>query len=362
MIYRDFKGKKLSNLGVGTMRLPCIDGEIDKKATTEMIDYALKNGVNYFDTAWGYHSGNSETVVGEILSQYPRDSYYLATKFPGYDLNNFGKCEEIFNKQLEKLKTDYFDFYLIHCVDENNINYYLDDKYDTYSYLLEQKKNGRIKHLGFSVHATLETTKRFLDKWGDHIEFGQVQLNYLDYNFQNAKAKIELLKSMDIPVWVMEPIRGGKLASLEEEYLTQLNSLDAEKSAVEWAFRFLQTIPEVCVILSGMSNFEQVEDNIRIFSEDKPLSEKEFDTLLNIAHDMVKKNTVMCTSCRYCVDHCPHGIEIPKLLKLYNDKIFNTVGFEKQPSDCGGCRSCETVCPQEIKISEVMTDFAARLR
>ncbi len=360
MIYKDFQDKKLSALGMGTMRLPCVDGEIDKKATAEMVEYAIKNGVNYFDTAWGYHGGKSETVMGEILSSYPRDSFYLATKFPGYDLANFGKCEEIFNKQLEKLKTDYFDFYLIHCVDENNIDYYLDDKYDTYSYLLEQKKNGRIKHLGFSVHATLDTTKRFLKKWGEHIEFGQVQLNYLDYNFQDAKAKVELLSSMNIPVWVMEPVRGGKLATLDEKYLSRLKAFRPDESAVAWAFRFLQSLPQVKMILSGMSNFEQMADNIRIFSEDKPVNDSEKAVLLDIAHDMVNDFALPCTSCRYCVDHCPQGLEIPHLLELYGKK--ETPEEIKSPAECVGCRSCETVCPQGIKISEVMTDYAARLR
>ncbi len=363
MIYRDFKGKKLSSLGMGTMRLPKLEnGEIDVEKTREMVDYAIKNGVNYFDTAWGYHSGKSETVMGEILSAYERDSFYLATKFPGYDLANFGKCEEIFNKQLEKLKTDHFDFYLLHCIDENNIDAYLNDEYDT-SYLLQQKKNGRIKHLGFSVHATLETLKRFLDKWGEHMEFGQVQLNYLDYNFQNAKAKLELLKSLDIPVWVMEPVRGGKLANLDKEYLDKLTPLRSDETAVSWAFRFLQSIPEVKMILSGMSNFEQVEDNIRIFSQEKPLNEEEKNILFEIAHDMVKKTAMPCTACRYCVDHCPNGIDIPEILSLYNKNDFSENSLpSKTPNDCVGCRSCEAVCPQAIKISEVMTDFSARIK
>lgn len=217
MIYRDFQGLKLSALGFGTMRLPTIGGvysKIDEKAAAEMFDYAIQHGVNYFDTAWGYHDGESENTDGKILSKYPRESFYLASKFPGYDLSNFGRVEEIFEKQLKKCRVDYFDFYLFHNVCEMNIDAYLnEEKYGTYSYLMEQKRNGRIRHLGFSAHGSLAVIERFLEKYGKDMEFCQLQINYLDWEFQNAKGKVELLKKYNIPVWVMEPVRGGKLAS-----------------------------------------------------------------------------------------------------------------------------------------------------
>ena len=185
MIYRDFQGLKLSMLGLGTMRLPVIDsddGKIDETTAQRMVDKAIDSGINYFDTAWGYHSGNSEPFVGKALSKYPRDKYYLATKFPGYDVSNFGKVEEIFEQQLKRCRVDYFDFYLFHHVCELNINQYLDDeKYKTYSYLIEQKKNGRIRHLGFSAHGTIETMRKFLEKYGKYMEFCQIQLNYIDW-------------------------------------------------------------------------------------------------------------------------------------------------------------------------------------
>ena len=193
MIYKDFKGKKLSALGFGCMRFPTIEGDgskIDEAATAEMIDYAIKNGINYFDTAWGYHGGNSEIVVGKLLSKYPRDSYYLATKFPGYDLANMNKAEEIFERQLEKTGADYFDFYLFHNVCERNIDGFLNPEYKILDYLLEQKKKGRIRHLGFSAHGVYETMKRFLDAYGEHIEFCQIQLNWIDWELQGAKQKV----------------------------------------------------------------------------------------------------------------------------------------------------------------------------
>lgn len=375
MVYKNYQDLKLSALGMGAMRLPVIDGDdakVDEKAAAEMVAYAMEKGINYYDTAWGYHNGNSEIVMGKILSQYPREQYYLATKFPGYDLSNMDKVEEIFEKQLEKCQVTYFDFYLFHNVCEMNIDAYLDKKYGIFEYLMKQKENGRIRHLGFSAHGNYEVMKRFLEAYGEHMEFCQIQLNYLDWSFQDAKAKVELLKEYHIPVWVMEPLRGGKLAKLSEEDTNKLKTLRPDEDIPAWAFRFLQAIPEVTMILSGMSNFEQLKDNIATFEEDKPLNEKEMDTLLSIADGMLN-GRVPCTACHYCVSHCPQGLDIPNLLELYNEHVFTGGGFiapmalmaipeEKHPSACIGCRSCEAVCPQQIKISEIMTDFADKLK
>ena len=194
MIYKDFKDKKLSALGMGAMRLPVEKGDdskIDTDKTREMVAYAMEKGINYYDTAWGYHAGNSELVMGEVLSEYPRESFYLADKFPGYDLSNMDKVESIFEKQLEKCRVEYFDFYLFHNVCEMNIEQYLDEKYGIMDYLWQQKRNGRIKHLGFSVHGSFDVTERFLEKYGDRMEFCQVQLNYLDLTFQQADEKLQ---------------------------------------------------------------------------------------------------------------------------------------------------------------------------
>ncbi len=375
MIYRDFQDMKLSGLGMGAMRLPVIDGDdsrIDETKAQAMVDYAMEQGVNYYDTAWGYHDGHSETVMGKALSRYPRESYYLATKFPGYDLSNMDKVEEIFEKQLEKCGVEYFDFYLFHNVCEMNIDAYLDEKYGIHEYLMKQKKAGRIRHLGFSAHGNLDVMKRFLDAYGRDMEFCQIQLNYLDWTFQGAKEKVELLKEWNIPVWVMEPLRGGKLAKLADEDEKTLKALRPEENIPAWAFRFLQSIPGVTMVLSGMSNLQQMQENIRTFAEDKPLNEKEMDTLLQIADKMVKKIVLPCTACHYCTSHCPQGLDIPDLLALYNEHCFTEGGFiapmallrfrrKSCPSACIGCRSCEAVCPQQIKISEAMADFAQKL-
>ncbi len=376
MIYKSFQDIKLSALGLGAMRLPVVNGsdaEIDEKAAAEIVDLAMKNGVNYYDTAWGYHSGNSEIVMGKILKNYPRESFYLASKFPGYDLANMPKVKEIFEKQLEKCQVEYFDFYLFHNVCEMNIDAYLDPKYGILEYLLEQKKNGRIKHLGFSAHGVYDTMKRFLDSYGEHMEFCQIQLNWIDWNFQNARKKVELLKEFNVPVWVMEPVRGGKLANLSEEHNARLRALRPEESIAAWAFRFIQTVPEAVVTLSGMSNLEQVKDNLKTFSEEKPLNEREMSELFAVAGEMTMKDSLPCTSCRYCTSHCPQELDIPMLIKLYNEHCLTGGGFiapmalmalpdDKKPSACVGCRSCEAVCPQTIKISEAMSDFTSKLK
>ena len=360
---------------MGAMRLPVIDGDdskIDAKAAEDMVSYAMEQGVNYYDTAWGYHNGNSELVMGKALSRFPRESYYLADKFPGYDLSNMDKVEAIFERQLEKCGVDYFDFYLFHNVCEMNIDAYLDPKYGIYEYLKKQRDNGRIKHLGFSAHGSYEVMKRFLEAYGKDMEFCQIQLNYLDYSFQDAKAKVELLNEYNLPVWVMEPLRGGKLASLSADDEAKLKALRPDEDIPAWAFRFLQSLPEVTVTLSGMSNMEQLQENIRTYEEEKPLNTQEMETLMAIADEMVGKIALPCTACHYCVSHCPQGLDIPGLLALYNEHCFTEGGFiapmammaipeDKRPSACIGCRSCEAVCPQQIKISEAMADFAQKL-
>lgn len=310
--------------------------------------------------------------MGRALKKYPRESFYLADKFPGYDLSNMDKVEEIFEEQLKKCGVSYFDFYLFHNVCEMNIDAYLDPKYGIFEYLMKQKENGRIRHLGFSAHGGYAVMERFLRAYGEKMEFCQIQLNYMDWEFQKAKEKVELLKQYGIPVWVMEPLRGGKLASLPSEDEKKLKALRPAEEIPAWAFRFLQTVPEVTVTLSGMSSREQMEANIRTFEEDRPLNEEEMETLLSVAGEMVKKTALPCTACHYCVSHCPQQLDIPSLLSLYNEHSVTEGGFiapmalaavakEKWPSACIGCRSCEAVCPQQIKISEAMADFAGKL-
>ena len=375
MIYKQFQELQLSSLGMGTMRLPVLDGDnskIDEERTAEMVAFAMQNGINYFDTAWGYHGGESERVMGRVLSKYPRESFYLASKFPGYKRENLEIKEEIFETQLQKCGVSYFDFYLVHNVCEQDIDFYLDPSLGLLDFLIAQKKNGRIRHLGFSVHAEFDTMMRFMEMYGPYMEFCQVQLNYFDWTFQDAKRKVEYLQEKQIPIWVMEPVRGGRLAVLREDYVKKLSALRPEEKIPAWAFRFLQTIPQVTVTLSGMSDHAQLNDNIHTFSEEKPLNGEEWDALQEIVEDMMREKSLLCTACRYCTDYCPQELDIPALLKRYNKRHFNGSDFTQQdmdgiPSDkwataCIGCRSCEEVCPQQIKISEIMSDFAKRLK
>ncbi|MBQ1449553.1 MAG: aldo/keto reductase [Eggerthellaceae bacterium] len=374
MQYFDFKDLKLSALGFGAMRLPVIDGDdnvIDEPTTLKMVDYAYEHGVNYFDTAWGYHGGNSERIIGRALSRYPRESFYLADKFPGYDVTNFGKHEEIFAEQLERCGVDHFDFYLLHNVCELNIEQYLDDeKYGTLSFYAEQVRAGRIGHLGFSTHGNYDTFMRFLEAYGDLMEFCQIQLNYMDWEFQNARAKVEELRRRGLAIMVMEPLRGGILISLDDDDMAPLRALRPNANAIEWAFAFLRGVQGVGTILSGMSDMEQLRENIALFEREDTLSAEEDDALLALGRKLSSSKGVPCTACHYCVSHCPQELDIPRLLELYNEHLsrpsfafiapmaLGAMPADKHPSACIGCGACAQVCPQQIDIPEALADFA----
>lgn len=398
MLTNDFLGDNIARLGFGAMRLPIIDGDasnVDQATLDAMVDTAIKAGVNYFDTAYPYHGGMSEIALGRSLARYPRDSYFFATKYPGHQIADTYDPAAIFEEQLTKCGTEYFDFYLLHNIYEASIEVYLDEQWGIADYFVEQKKNGRIRHLGFSCHGRPETLKRFLDygarKYaeleqrdpetaalfaGNNImEFCQIQLNYLDWTLQDAAAKTALLESRNIPIVVMEPLRGGKLAHLNDAQMQQLNAsaLDGAnlpaRSAVEWSFRWLLGIPSVKTILSGMSDLAQVEENCRIFQESAPLSEAEEDMLMDVAESL--KGGVPCTACRYCVDSCPQEIDIPMMMNAYNDLQFDTsftvsmqmdaVPEGQRAQDCIQCESCVQMCPQGIDIPTVLEDLAATL-
>lgn len=377
MIYRNLCGHEVSQLGFGAMRLPVVDGQEgcpDEQHVFKMVDYAIEQGINYFDTAWGYHNGTSEAVMGRALGRYPRDTWYLASKFPGYDVGNFGKQADIFEKQLERAGVERFDFYLMHNVCELNVERYLDDeRYGTVSYFVEQKKAGRIGHLGFSVHGNFDTFTRFLEVYGDVMEFCQIQLNYLDWDFQDAKAKVRVLGERGIPVIVMEPLRGGNLIALSDDEMAKLEALRPGKSPVDWAFRYLQGIPEVAVVLSGMSTYDQLVDNVGIFQTCEPLDEQQTAALYEIAAAKIAKTALPCTKCHYCVSHCPQELDIPWLIELYNEHQSREDGLfiapmamaalddDKKPSACIGCGACEAVCPQNLPIPETFEKFSAQL-
>ncbi|MBE6752888.1 MAG: 4Fe-4S dicluster domain-containing protein [Ruminococcaceae bacterium] len=373
MITRSFKDKALSLLGFGAMRLPTLpDGSIDRAATQAMVDRAMAAGVNYYDTAYPYHGGMSEIVMGEVLSRYPRRSYYLATKYPGHQFAEEYHPDEVFEHQLKKCNTEYFDFYLLHNVYEKSMEVYCDEKWGIVDYFVEQKKQGRIRHLGFSTHGGVECIREFLDRYGEHMEFCQIQLNYLDWTLQKGDEKYRLLTERGIPVWVMEPVRGGKLAALSEKDTARLAAARPDDSAAAWGFRFLAGLPNVGVILSGMSNMEQLEDNIATFGDGGVLSEAETALLLELAEGM--KVGVPCTACRYCCDGCPMGLDIPMLLALYNEILtapsmnarmqLDALPEDKKASACVGCGACSAACPQNIDIPTQLaklTEEAAKL-
>lgn len=372
MLYNQFQNEKLSALGFGAMRLPLrANGEIDQAELDRMVDAAIAAGVNYFDTAYAYHSGKSENAIGASLRRYPRETWNLADKFPGHQ-NVAGvkpmQPAEVFEDQLQKCGVEYFDFYLLHNVCENSLTYYYGEKTDEcLAYFLEQKAKGRIRHLGFSSHATAPALEKFLDKYGDQLEFCQIQLNFVDWKLQNAKKKVELLRAHGIPVWVMEPVRGGKLASFRPEIEAKMRALRPDESTPAWCFRWLRTVPQPTMILSGMSNLAQMEDNLKTFSEHRPLNDAELAVLDEAAASLARM--IPCTGCRYCCAGCPMGLEIPTLLSIANDmavaRSFNVVsrytvlGEGKQAADCIGCGQCEMVCPQKIAVPEEMRKLAA---
>ncbi len=367
MITNKFQELTLSRLGFGTMRLPQNpDRDIDEKQVDEIVAYAIDHGVNYFDTAYPYHGGMSEIIVGRSLRRYPRENWYLADKFPGHQVAETYDPAAVFEEQLKKCGVEYFDFYLLHNVYENSIDTYTDERWGILQYFVEQKKAGRIKHLGFSCHGRPETLKTFLDYAGDSMEFCQIQLNYLDWTLQRAQEKYGLLTEKNISVWVMEPVRGGRLAALSPENSELLHSMRPDEKDPAWAFRFLLGLPNVKMILSGMSNMDQMKENIATFSEDKPLDVAETNTLLSIADGM--KNAIPCTACRYCTESCPQKLDIPMLIAAYNDLKFQSsmtvpmqldaLPEDKKPSACLACGACSKMCPQSINIPAAMKGLA----
>jgi predicted aldo/keto reductase-like oxidoreductase len=371
------------------MRLPKTGNgeEIDEPKARELIDYAYKQGVNYFDTAYRYHDGASESFIGKALKQYPRDSWYLATKLPGHMMsgvngawrfsgllaNRPGKAPaEIFQEQLEKCGVDYFDFYLLHNLCETSYDFYTDDNLGVVTYLLEQKKAGYIRHLGFSAHGRPETIDRFLawseEKFGACFEFVQIQLNYLDWTLQEAGKKYDVITKHGIPIMVMEPCRGGRLVSLGESD-AMLKEARPNDSIASWAFRFLQSLPNVQVVLSGMTTMEQLRENVALFAKNDPISASEKQLLDEAIKPLL--NLVPCTACRYCCEACPQNLDIPKLISLYNEAkdadnvTWMQIGFTMDamkeaelPAACIACGACAKLCPQGIAIPDVMKKFA----
>jgi uncharacterized protein len=372
VIYKEFKGMKISQLGMGNMRLPTKGdpmGPVDHEKAREIIDYVYTNGVNYFDTAYMYHGGDSERFLGEALERYPRGSYYLADKMPGFAIQPGQTPGIIFEEQLKRCRIDYFDFYLLHNVSEVTIGSYMNLELGIIDYLLEQKKIGRIRNLGLSSHGKPETLRRFIDYW-NCFDFVQIQLNYLDWTLQDAKGQYEVITEHGMPVWVMEPCRGGRLASLSKEADEILKKARPDDSIASWAFRYLQMLPNVQVILSGMTRLEQAVDNVKTFTRLDPLTEGDQNTLQQAINLLKERINVPCTGCHYC-DGCPQGLDIPDLLAMYNELCvdqgpalmikLNSMPEEKKPASCIACGQCAEKCPQNIDIPGVMERFAERL-
>jgi predicted aldo/keto reductase-like oxidoreductase len=361
-------GEELSLLGFGLMRLPLKEGtrEIDKDLALKMVDYAKNKGVNYFDTAYMYHEGNSESFAGEALSRYDRDSYKLATKMPMMIVRQAEDVERIFAEQLKKCRVEYFDYYLLHGLGRASLKAIDDLK--VYEQLKEKKRQGKIRHLGFSFHDSPEILTQLVEKYD--WDFAQIQLNYLDWDQQDAKGQYEVLESHGIPVTVMEPVRGGALANLGDEATAVFKAADPKASVPSWAIRFVGSLPGVQVVLSGMSNMEQVEDNVATMTNFRPLSDADREVITKAVLAYRTAGAVPCTGCRYCME-CPQGVDIPRNLATFNGLLYNkernlpgyNFGFmmeygriseDKQAHNCVACLQCEEKCPQHIDIAHQM--------
>lgn len=362
---RTFFGKEISLLGLGTMRLPVIDGkngQIDREKAEEMFDYAIQKGINYFDTAYMYHDFTSEDITGDILAQYKRDSFYLATKMPAWLSKGKDGIEKIFEEQRKKLKTDYFDFYL--CHDLNSGNYPLYEKYQVAEFLNRKKQEGYIKHLGFSVHDTPENLKRYLSAFD--WEFAQIQLNAVDWELQDAKTQYRLLSERGLPVIIMEPLRGGALATLSSDAAEHIKTALPGQTPASLGLRYAAQLSNVMTVLSGMSSMEQLEENIDTMSHFAPLSEKEAKEYGYAIEQYKKKKMIPCTGCRYC-DGCPHGVDIASLFAANNRyrlggspwayiRDYEQIKASATEDNCTNCEKCLDKCPQGLEIPSLLAE------
>ena len=360
MEYREMKnlGTKTSLLGFGCMRFPTNnDGSINEELAFEMIDKAYKSGVNYFDTAYPYHGGKSEGVTGRALDRYPRDSYYLATKLPMWEIKTIDDAKRIFAEQLERLNKDYVDFYLLHALNKDRWQQIKD--LGILDFCEKLRADGKIKYIGFSFHDDFNAFKEIIEgyKW----DFCQIQLNYMDKDTQATTKGVELAESLGIPMVIMEPVKGGSLAKLPVPITNMLREIKPELSTPSWALRYVASFNNVKVILSGMSDMAQVEDNLKTFTNYEPLSEKELKTIDEVAKAIKARVQNGCTKCRYCMP-CPAGVNIPGSFQIWNEyHMYENVDEAKwawnkelpdnaKPKNCVKCGKCEQACPQHLSI------------
>lgn len=372
MKYTDFKGKKVPRLGFGTMRLPMdAEGRIDPQATQEMVDYAMAHGVNYFDTAYGYHGGESENYTGRALAKYPRESFFLADKMPSWLCHTSEDAPRIFEEQLKKCGVDYFDFYLVHDVDAEGFRGVV--KAGALDYMIHQKEAGRIRHIGASFHCSGEDLHEILSEYGDVLEFVQLQINYYDWEFDCARDVYKVARDFNKPIIIMEPVRGGMLAnpmSAEAREILDGTADSGHANYAALALKFCDDLPGILTTLSGMSTFEQLQENVNTFSGPGilPMEVSAIALAVKALHSDI---IIPCTSCNYCSD-CPSGIQIAEIFKMYNNAavrgfhhIWGSLSgqyyaLEKTASACVQCGACEARCPQHLKIMDLLQTVDAK--
>lgn len=365
--YKD-SGMTLPLLGFGTMRLPEKDGKVDRAAARKMVDLAMAAGCNYFDTAYMYHEGESEFFLADALGGYPRSAYFLTSKMPTVMLKCAEDLERIFSDQLERTQAGYFDFYLMHWL--NAAHWEIAEKYRLYEFMKRKQAEGKIRRIGFSYHGEPELLEKIAAKYPWDI--AQIQLNYLDWELCRSGEQYKVLTNLGIPVVIMEPLKGGSLVRLTPEAKAILEQASPEASAASWGLRYAASLPNVQVVLSGMSTFEQVRDNLKTFTPFKPLSDAERQTLAEVLAAYRKSGAVPCTACRYC-SPCTVGVDIPRNLALHNEVkgggvlfhmklVYDEMPEKQRASACIHCGACKKKCPQSIDIPHLMTEIAEEFK
>lgn len=369
MFKRKYKDTNLeiSLLGLGCMRLPLVEGsttEIDYVKAEEIVDYAYEHGINYYDTAYPYHGGQSEKFIGHALKKYPRESFNLVSKLPVWLIKEESDLEKYFNEQLANCQTDYFDFYLCHAIDAARFKTI--QQFKIFEFLTKKKEEGKIRHVGFSFHDTPDVLEEIASAYP--WDFAQIQLNYLDWELYNSKEQYEILAEKEIPCIIMEPVRGGSLASPCQESNEIFKAARPEMSVASWAIRYAASLPNVLTVLSGMSNMEQIKDNVATMTNFQPLSKEDYKVVEAALEAYKKKNTIPCTGCRYCMD-CPIGVDIPEVFKIYNNyaiskyksvfkKEYLALPESARAHNCISCGACMTQCPQSLEIPDNMKIIA----
>ena len=365
--YKD-TGMTLPLLGFGLMRLPQKNGKVDYPTAEAMVAKAMKAGCNYFDTAYMYHNGESEKFVGQALSKYPRDSYFLVSKMPIIMMNSEADNARIFNEQLARTRAGYFDFYFLHWL--NEAHWEKARRIKTLDFMKKMQSEGKIRRLGFSFHGEPETLKNIAEAYP--WDLVQIQLNYLDWELCRSGEQYEVLTKLGIPVSIMEPLKGGTLVSLTPEAKKVFEQANPDVSIASWGLRYAASLPNVQVVLSGMSAPDQLEDNLKTFSPFKPLTDAERQTVAEALAAYRKSGAVPCTACKYC-SPCPAGVDIPRNLALHNQVkgglplfhaklVYDAMPEEQRASSCVHCGVCRKKCPQQIDIPKFMTEITEEFK